>query len=93
MRKVEIAARIAEELSITKARAEDAVNAILDEVKQALSEGESVVLRRFGTSQVRDKSRRFGRNPRSGEGAEIPARRVVRFKPGKHLKETLGSES
>lgn len=93
MRKVEIADRIAEELSITKEKAEDAVNAILDEVKQALSKGESVILRRFGIFQVRDKSRRFGRNPMTGEGAEIPARRVVRFKAGKHLKETLNSES
>ena len=93
MRKVEIADRIAEELSITKEKAEDAANAILAEVKRALSEGESVVLRRFGTFQVRDKNRRFGRNPVTGEGAKIPAGRVVRFRPGRHLKETLSSES
>ena len=93
MRKVEIAARIAEELNITKEKAEDAVNAILDEVKQALSEGEPVILRRFGTFQVRHNSRRLGRNPKTGEEAEIAARRVVRFKPGRHLKETLNSES
>lgn len=93
MRKVEIADRIAEELGMTKEKAEDAVNAILDEVKQALSEGEPVFLRRFGTFQVRDKSPRLGRNPKTGEEAAIPARRVVRFKPGRHLKETLGSDS
>lgn len=89
MRKLEIAERIAEELNLTKAKAEDAVNAIVDEVKRALSEGEPVILRRFGSFQVRGKNTRHGRNPLTGKEAEIPARRVVRFKAGKHLKEEI----
>ena len=92
MRKLEIAGQIAEEMNITKEKAEDAVNAILDGIKQALCRGESVTLRRFGTFQLRNKNERLGRNPKTGEEADIPARRVVRFKAGKHLKEAVNSD-
>ena len=92
MKKVDIADRVAAEMAITKTKAQDAVNAILDEVKQALSEGESVIIRRFGAFQVRDKNTRLGRNPMTGEEAEIPARRVVRFKPGKHFRSAVNGE-
>ena len=92
MRKVDIADRVATEMAMTKAKAEDAVNAILDEVKRALSEGESVIIRRFGAFHVRDKNTRLGRNPNTGEEAEIPARRVVRFKPGKHFRNAVNGE-
>lgn len=68
----------------------EVVSAILDEVKRALSEGESVTIRRFGSFQVRDKSTRLGRrNPKTGEEAEIPERRVVRFKPGNHFRNAV----
>jgi integration host factor alpha subunit len=92
VKKVDIATRIADKIDITKAKAEDAVNTILDEVKQALAEGESVIIRRFGTFQVREKNTRLGRNPKTGEKAEIPARRVVRFKSGKHFKDAVNGD-
>jgi integration host factor alpha subunit len=92
VKKVDIATRIADELDIPKMKAEDAVNAILDEVKQALAEGESVIIRRFGTFQVREKNTRLGRNPKTGEKAEISARRVVRFKSGKHFKDAVNGD-
>ena len=92
MKKVDIASRIADKIDITKAKAEDAVNTILDEVKQALAEGESVIIRRFGTFQVREKDPRLGRNPKTGEKAEISARRVVRFKSGKPFKDAVNGD-
>ena len=92
MRKIDIAARVAAETGMSKEKAEDAVNAILDEVKQALSEGEPVTIRRFGSFQVRDKNARLGRNPKTGEEAEIPERRVVRFKPGNPLRNAVKGE-
>ena len=92
MKKVDIASRIADELDITKAKAEDAVNTILDEVKQALAEGESVIIRRFGAFQVREKNPRLGRNPKTGEKAEISARRVVQFKSGKPFKDAVNGD-
>ena len=93
MRKVEIVNRIADETDITKVKAEEAVDAILDELKASLCRGESVVLRRFGTFQVRDKYERVGRNPKTGEEAKIPARRVVRFKSGRYFKDAVNGDA
>ena len=93
MRKVEIINRIADETGLTKAQAEKAVNAILEEIKDGLQRGEPVILRRFGSFQVREKRARMGRNPKTGEEAEIPARRIVRFKLGKYFKESVNDSS
>jgi nucleoid DNA-binding protein len=89
MRKIELARRIAEDTGLTNAKAEEAVDAILDEIKTRLSAGESVILRRFGTFDVRAKGARVGRNPKTGEAAAISARRVVRFKSGKKLRASV----
>src|SRR4030095_12846047 len=93
MRKIEIVNRIADETGLTKVKAEEAVDAILEQVKDGLQRGEAVILRRFGSFQVRQKRARVGRNPKTGEEAGIPARRVVRFKSGKHFKEAVNIES
>jgi len=89
MRKIELARRIAEDTGLTNTKAEEVVDAILDAIKTRLSAGESVILRRFGTFDVRAKGARVGRNPKTGEVATVSARRVVRFKSGKRLKASV----
>ena len=89
MRKIELAKRIAEETGLTAFKAEAVVDVILEEIKTSLSTGESVILRRFGTFDVRSKRARAGRNPKTGESAPIAARRVVRFRSGKTLKASV----
>jgi len=89
MRKVEIVQRMAEEIECTTAQAEEAVEAILATIKEALRQGESVILRRFGTFHVRAKRARVGRNPRTGAAAAIAARRVVRFTASQTLKRVV----
>jgi nucleoid DNA-binding protein len=86
MRKAEIVRRIADATNLTQVQAEDVVDAIFDEIKSALQQGDSVILRRFGTFHVRAKRARVGRNPKTGEEATIAARRVVRFKSGNVFK-------
>ena len=93
MRKVEIVTRIADETDLTQVRAEKVVNAILEEIKDGLQRGEPVILRRFGSFQVRAKRARMGRNPKTGEEAGIPARRIVRFKSGEHFRESVNDAS
>jgi len=93
MRKIEIVNRIAAETGLTKVKAEEAVDAILEEIKDGLQRGDPVTLRRFGSLQVREKRARMGRNPNTGEEAGIPARRIVRFKSGKHFKEAVNDSS
>jgi DNA-binding protein HU-beta len=93
MKKIEIINRIADETDLTKVQAEKAVNAILQEIKDGLQRGEPVILRRFGSFQVRAKRARMGRNPKTGEEAGIPARRIVRFKSGEHFRESVNNAS
>src|SRR5262249_52277498 len=89
MRKAEIVQRIAQELECTTATAEAAVEAILTTMKASLRQGEPVILRRFGTWQVRGKPARVGRNPKTGAVAAIAARRVVRFTAGQPFKQAV----
>ena len=93
MRKAEIVRRIAEATNLTQVKAEEVVDAIFDEIKSALQQGDSIILRRFGTFDVRDKRARMGRNPKTGENAAIAARRVVRFKSGSPLKAAVNESA
>lgn len=78
---------------MTFVKAEEAVEAILETIKETLARGEPVILRRFGSFEVRAKDAREGRNPKTGAYAEIAPRRVVRFKAGKGFKETVNEEA
>jgi len=89
MRKAEIVQRIAQELECTTAKAEAAVEAILTTIKGSLRQGEPVILRRFGTWQVRAKRARVGRNPKTGAAAAMAARRIVRFLAGQLFKQAV----
>lgn len=62
------------------------VNTIFSEITVALSEGDRVELRGFGTFSVRTREARRGRNPRTGETVNVPAKRSPFFKCGKELK-------
>lgn len=62
------------------------VEDILEEMCAALTRGESVKLSSFGTFQVRHKSERIGRNPKTGEEVPIAPRRVLVFRPSHVLK-------
>lgn len=77
-------------VEMTQQAVSEVVQTLIDEVTNSLSEGDSVVLRKFGTFQVREMRAKIGRNPRNpGEDVPIPARAVVRFRPGKELKEKV----
>lgn len=89
MTKQELIGRIAEGADITKAKAERALNVLLASVESELVEQGELSLVNFGKWSVAARNARKGRNPRTGEGIEIPAKRVVRFKPGKSLAEAV----
>jgi len=89
MTKNDIINRISEEAGLQKPEAEEAVETIIALIKNTLGSNESVILRRFGSFQVRQKNSRIGRNPKTGEEAEISARKVVRFKAGKYFKSAV----
>jgi integration host factor subunit alpha len=92
MKKADIVRAVAQEVGLTYVKAEEAVNDILETIKETLAQGEPVVLRRFGGFEVRAKAAREGRNPKTGAYAEIEARRVVRFKAGRVFKAAVGAD-
>lgn len=65
------------------------VEAVLREIGDTLSSGETVKLSSFGSFVVRDKGQRVGRNPKTGEEVPIPPRKVVVFKPSNIMKERV----
>ncbi len=89
LRKIDIINLVSDDTGLSKVKAEEAVDAIIDTVKETLGRGESVILRRFGSFEVRKKNARMGRNPKTGREAPISARRVVRFKAGRHFKDAV----
>ena len=89
MTKQDIINHVSSQANLSRAKAEEAVETVIRLIKESLSDGETVILRRFGSFQVKDKNKRVGRNPKTGEEAEITARKVVRFKSGKHFKQTV----
>ena len=75
-------------------RAEDverAVDTFFDEVAERLANGGRVELRGFGAFSVRSRPARVGRNPRTGDTVEVPAKAVPFFKSGKELRERLNA--
>ena len=90
MSKAELVEKIAEQAKLTKVDAERALNAFVSVVTTSLKQGEDVALVGFGTFAVGDRAERQGRNPKSGEAITIAAKKVVKFKPGKALKDEIG---
>jgi integration host factor subunit alpha len=84
--KAEIAEYLVEKLNLNKRDAKDVVEAFFEQIRNALESGEQVKLSGFGNFDLRDKSQRPGRNPKTGEDIPISARRVVTFRPGQKLK-------
>ena len=70
---------------------EQVVDIFFDEIAARLAEGGRVELRGSGTFSTRQRESRTGRNPRTGDSVEVPAKRVPYFKPGKEMRERLNS--
>jgi integration host factor subunit alpha len=84
--KADIADQLFEELGLNKREAKEVVDLFFERIRQALESGEQVKLSGFGNFDLRDKTQRPGRNPKTGEEIPISARRVVTFRPGQKLK-------
>ena len=74
---------------ISKKDTEVVVNTIFDSMTEALKQGERIEIRGFGSFQVKVREAREGRNPKTGEEVQIPAKRTPFFKVGKELKEKV----
>lgn len=71
---------------------EQVVDIFFDEITQRLAEGGRVELRGFGAFSTREREARVGRNPRTGDQVDVPAKRVPYFKAGKEIKARLNDD-
>ncbi len=95
--KADMAEMLFDQVGLNKREAKDMVEAFFEEIRLALETGDTVKLSGFGNFELRKKSERPGRNPKTGEEIPITARRVVTFHASQKLKskveETYGGAS
>ena len=84
--KAEVAEHLFEKVGLSKLDAKDMVEIFFEEIRETLESGDQVKLSGFGNFDLRQKSERPGRNPKTGEDIPISARKVVTFRPGQKLK-------
>lgn len=89
MNKSELVAALQEKWLWNKKQAEMAVEGITEIITTELAAGKDVTLVGFGSFTVSQRAARQGRNPKTGESVPIPAAKVVKFKPGKLLREAV----
>lgn len=89
MNKAELIEAVAAAADLPKATASRAIDAVVDSVTSALTEGDQVVLVGFGTFSVKERAARTGRNPQTGKEIQIAAAKVPGFKAGKALKDAV----
>lgn len=89
--KAEMVEQLHDELGLNNREAKEVVEQIFEEIGAALTAGGSVKIAGFGVFNLRDKTSRVGRNPKTGEEALISARRVVTFHAGQALRKRVES--
>jgi DNA-binding protein HU-beta len=87
--KAELVDSLAAETELSKRQVGDIVDLLLDEIKGALVKGDKVQLIPFGSFVVRERKKREGRNPKTGEKLMIAARKVPAFSAGKGLRDAV----
>ncbi len=91
MTKAELIEEVANLASLTKKETELIVNTVFDNITTALSQGDKVELRGFGSFRIRQRNPRKGRNPKTGDAVSVPEKRVPFFKVGKRLRELVNT--
>ena len=94
MTKRDLVVRIAEETGLIQQDVYAVVQRTLNYIMESLAQGKTVELRNFGVFEVRERKQRIGRNPNRPENVvTIPPRKVVKFKPGKIMKQWVTDKS
>ena len=87
----ELALSVTEKLGVSHRNAAEIVDTVFATLKSTLVKGESIKLVQFGTLNVRDKTPRRGRNPKTGESMIISKRQMITFRPSRQLREKLNA--
>ena len=89
MTKADLINLVSEKAAITRVKAETVVNTIFDTMVEALMKDDRIEIRGFGSFSLSYRPARLGRNPKSGERVEVPAKYVPHFKAGKELRDRV----
>jgi DNA-binding protein HU-beta len=89
MNKQDLIVKIAKDTGSSKAGAAAAVESLIDGITKSLKKGDAITFVGFGTFKTAQRKARTARNPQTGATIKIPKRRVVRFSPGKALKNAV----
>ena len=85
--------KVAEKVEgLTRNQTEIVVDTVFESIKKALMQGEKIEIRGFGNFRLKTRNPRKARNPKTGESVEVPGKKVLYFKVGKALKESLNKE-
>jgi integration host factor subunit beta len=88
--KKELVNRIAEKTGQTKVVTKDVIQMFLDEIINELGRGNRLEFREFGVFEIKERAARKAQNPRTLEKVSVPAKKVVKFKVGRLMKELVG---
>jgi len=77
---------------LPRKESESIVETIFDSIIDSLQKGDKIEIRGFGSFRTRQRRGRTGRNPKTGEKVDVPAKRIPFFKPSKELKDFVNSE-
>ncbi len=91
MTKNELIRDLADEFELPRKRVGEMVETMLAKMTDVLKSGDKVQLTPFGQFRIRDRAARMARNPQTGEPVKVPAKRVLKFVPGKTLKDAVGA--
>lgn len=86
MTKADLVKRVSDRIQLTKKQTEMIVNTVFSSITDALTGGEKVEIRGFGSFRVRQRNSRDGRNPKTGQAVHVPSKKVPFFKAGKELR-------
>lgn len=89
MNKDGLISKVASSIGVSKSEAAKSVDAVFSSITNSLKGGKEVRLVGFGTFLITNRAATIGRNPRTGESIQIPAKKVPKFRAGKSLKETV----
>ena len=92
MTKADLVEEVGKVTELTRKDSEVIVDTLFESVIKALRVGDKLEVRGFGSFRVRQRNARVGRNPKTGEKVEVPAKRVPYFKPSKELKDLINGD-
>lgn len=89
MTKADLIEEVSRVVEMTRKESEVIVEAVFDSIVRALRSGDKIEIRGFGSFRTRERQSRIGRNPKTGDRVEVPAKRIPYFKPSKELKDLV----